>query len=198
MEQWVFEPELGIVLPTVVCLPTDAGNGTDLPAVIVIDEAGKQRAFERGLVHQLVMSGHVVLAIDYRGTGETSETVPQIAYGAGTPEYNLSNYGLFLGRPISGMRVHDVRCATDFLEARPEVDAQRISICGYGRGGFVGMMAATFDERIHAVIADEMLESWVFNEEFMDIGLSYLIPRVLTLADMPQLIACVCPRPVQS
>ena len=35
-----------------------------------------------------------------------------------------------------------------------------------------------------------------FNEEFVDIGLEYFIPGILTVADMPQLLACLAPRPL--
>ena len=122
--------------------------------------------------------------------------MPSIEYGPGTPEYNLSNYGLFLGRPIMSQWTFDVRCATDFLASRAEVDKKRISIAGRGRGGLAAVLAAAYDPRIRSVATEEMLATWVFNEEFRDVGLAYFIPRILTLADMPQLIACLAPRPV--
>jgi hypothetical protein len=122
--------------------------------------------------------------------------VPSIEYGPGTPEYNLHNYGLFIGRPIMGQWIFDVRCATDFLAARAEVDTRRISIAGRGRCALAAVLAAVYDKRVQSVAAEEMLATWVFNEEFRDIGLAYFIPRILTLADMPQLIACLAPRPV--
>ena len=194
VEHWQLVPEPGIVIPAVLCLPPDASADEKRPGVIVLDEAGKQSAFERGLIDQLVAAGRIVLAIDYRGAGETSGSVPSIEYGPGTPEYNLSNYGLFIGRPITGMRVFDVRCATDFLAARDTVDASRISLLGRGRGALVGVLAVALDPRIHSVAAEELLASWVFEEEFADIGLSYLIPRILTVGDMEHLIACIAPR----
>jgi len=176
--------------------PRDNSAKARRPAVLIVDEEGKQSAFERGLVETLLSSGRIVMAIDYRGTGETAKTVPSIEYGPGTPEYNLSNYGLFIGRPIMGMWVFDVRCATDFLTSREEVDVKQISIAGRGRGGLASLLAAAYNERIHSVAVEEMLATWIFDEEFRDIGLAYFIPRILTLADMPQLVACLAPRPV--
>jgi hypothetical protein len=58
------------------------------------------------------------------------------------------------------------------------------------------VLAAAYDEKIRSVAAEEMLTTWIFNEEFRDIGLAYFIPRILTLGDMPQWIACLAPRPV--
>jgi hypothetical protein len=180
-----------------LCLPTDvAADVVKRPAVLVVDESGKQAAFERGLIDSLLGKGFIVLTIDYRGAGETAGTVPSIEYGPGTPEYNLTNYSLFIGRPLAGARVVDIRCATDFLANRKEVDADRIAIAGRGRGALSAVLAASFDERIACVVADELLATWVFNEEFVGIDLAYMIPRILTVGDMPHLLAHVAPRPL--
>ena len=194
VEHWQLVPEPGILVPAVLCIPNDVAAQQKLPGIIVVDESGKGSAFDRGLIDQLVAAGRVVLAIDYRGAGETAGGVPSIAYGPGTPEYNLSNYGLFAGRPITGMRVFDVICAFDFLAAKDTVDASQISVMGRGRGGLVSVLAAALDSRIQAVAAEELLASWIFDEEFVDIGLGYLIPRILTVGDMDHLVACVAPR----
>lgn len=194
VEQWSLETEPGVLVPAVLCLPGSLGEGQKVPAVVVVDQAGKLHAFARGLVEHLVQAGAAVLAIDYRGAGETAGTVPEIAYGPGTPEYNLSNYALLLGRPLMGMRAHDIRCAIDFLVERDEIDPGRLAVAGRGRGALAGALAAIVDERITVVIAEELLASWVFAEEFVDIGLSTLIPRILTVGDVEHLLACLAPR----
>jgi hypothetical protein len=196
IEHWTFEPEPGILVPVVLCIPSEGTTDSKQPAVLVVDESGKQAAFERGLVDALANQGFVVLAIDYRGAGETAGTVPSIEYGPGTPEYNLTNYSLFIGRPLAGARVVDIRCATDFLANRPEVDAARIAIAGRGRGALSAVLAASFDDRLACVVADELLSTWVFNEEFVGIDLAYMIPRILTIGDMPHLLAHIAPRPL--
>jgi len=193
VEHWDIQPEPGISVPAVLCSATAEDDDAKRPAVLVVDERGKQFAFGRGLVEPLVEAGNVVLLIDYRGAGETAGTVPQYA---SAPDYNLSNYSLFCGRPLTGMRVHDVRCAVDFLAQRPEVDATRIAFCGRGIAALTGVMAAALDDRIRAVVAEEMLTTWVFAEEFNNIGLSYLIPRILTLGDVQHWAACVAGRPL--
>jgi hypothetical protein len=196
VEHWTFEPEPGILVPAVLCIPRGAEESRKRPAVVVVDEEGKQAAFDRGLIDALANEGFIVLAIDYRGAGETARTVPSIEYGPGTPEYNLTNYSLFIGRPLAGARVVDIRCATDFLTNRQEVDAARVAIAGRGRGALSAVLAASFDERFACVVADELLTTWVFNEEFVGIDLAYMIPRILTVGDMPHLLAHVAPRPL--
>ncbi len=196
VEHWTLEPEPGILLPAVLSIPQVDRPERGLPAVLVVDEDGKQHSYERGLIDALNRAGYVTLAIDLRGMGETAGTLPGIEYGPGEPDYNLSNYGLFVGRPIAGMRVFDLRCATDFLLSRPGIDASGAVLVGRGRAGFAGILAAGFDDRIRSVAAEDLLVSWVFEEEFLGIGLSYLLPRILTVADMPQLLAGISPRPL--
>jgi hypothetical protein len=195
-EQWTLEPEPGVIVPAVLVLPAGASAQSPRAAVVVVDEEGKKSAFDRGVVDALLARGRVVLAIDGRGLGETAGTVPSIEYGPGTPEYNLSNYGLFIGRPILAMWAFDARCATDLLASRAEVDGGRISMAGRGRGGLAAVLAAAYDDRVQSVAAEEMLGTWVFNEEVRDVGLAYFIPRILTVGDVPQLVACLAPRPV--
>jgi cephalosporin-C deacetylase-like acetyl esterase len=196
VEKWTFEPEPGIPVPAVLCLPSNVGADESSPAVLIVDEVGKQTAFDQGLVDELVERGFVVMAIDYRGVGETDGTVPAIGYGPSMPEYNLTNYSLFIGRPLAGARVVDIRYATDFLTSRAEVDAKHIAIIGRGRGALSALLAASLDERLGCVVTDELLASLVFNEEFVDIGLEYFIPRILTVADIPHLLAHIAPRPL--
>lgn len=209
VEQWRLEPEPGIVLPAVLCIPGrgDPSEKRDSrqkrrqprPAVIVVDEQGKQHSFQRGFVEKLLDSGFVVLAVDYRGAGETAETVPVFRYEArGLEDYNLSNYSLYVGRPLMGMRADDIRACVDFLVERnePAIDRQRISVAGRGRAGFAALLAALSDERINALAAEEMLASYVFDGEFDAIGMSYLVPRILEVGDIPHLAACLAPRPL--
>ena len=63
-------------------------------------------------------------------------------------------------------------------------------------GAFTGMLAAAYEPGIAAVVAEEMLASWLSAEEFQRIGLSYMIPRILTVGDIGHLAACVAPRPL--
>lgn len=194
LQHWALYSEPGICVPVVLCLPPartlpSAGRG-----VVIIDESGKQHAFARGLVERLLEEGIVVLAIDYRGAGETAGTVPSIGYGPAAPDYNLSNYALLVGRPLAGMRVHDVRCALDLLEQHPDAHVQSMVVAGRGRGALVALLTAALDDRVTATVLEQLLASWIFPEEFLDIGISSLIPRVLTAGDIQHLAACLAPR----
>ncbi len=43
---------------------------------------------------------------------------------------------------------------------------------------------------------EELLATWVFPEEFNHVGLSYFLPRILTVGDLPHLAAGGAPRPL--
>jgi cephalosporin-C deacetylase-like acetyl esterase len=193
IQHWILETEPGVLVPLVLCFPGAEDDGAPRPAALVVDESGKRRAFARGLIRTLVEAGTIVAAMDYRGAGETAGTVP--AYG-GVPDYNLTNYSLFLDRPLAGMRAHDIRCSLDVVTALPSVDLRRIALIGRGMGAFAGVVAAALDERIGALAAEELLATWVFPREFSRIGLSYLIPGILKVGDVGHLAACVAPRPL--
>ncbi len=194
VQHWALYPEPGVSVPAVLCLPGAKSTPSDRRGVVVVDESGKQHAFARGLVERLLENGMVVLAIDYRGTGETAGTVPSIGYGPAVPDYNLSNYALLVGRPLAGMRVHDVRCALDLLAEHPQANVGSMAVAGRGRGALVGLLAGALDDRVKATVLEELFASWVFPEEFVDIGLSSLIPRILTAGDIQHITACMAPR----
>jgi dienelactone hydrolase len=52
-----------------------------------------------------------------------------------------------------GQRAWTAQVVVDYLLTQPEVDASRIAIYGYSRGGKMAVTAAAFDERIAAVVA---------------------------------------------
>lgn len=194
LQHWALNPEPEVCVPAVLCLPGPQLASAHRRGVVIVDESGKQHAFARGLVERLLEKGMVVLAIDYRGAGETAGTVPSIGYGPAVPDYNLSNYALLVGRPLAGMRVHDVRCALDLLEQHPEANVHSMAIVGRGRGALAAMLAGALDDRVAATVLEDLFASWVFPEEFVDIGISSLIPRVLTAGDIQHFAACMAPR----
>lgn len=194
VEHWTIESEPGVVVPCVLCEPTS--NSVGRAGVIIVDEQGKEHAFGRGLVDELVRAGNVVLAIDCRGMGETAGTVPVYeTENLGMEDYNLANYSLTLGRPLAGMLADDIRCAVDFLETRA-IDPKRIALAARGRGALAGLFASIVDERISAVVLEELLATYRFPGEFKGIGLTYLVPDILGAGDVEHLAACLAPRRV--
>ncbi len=75
--------------------------------------------------------GMAVLAIDGPGQGEMEQQYP-LRYDYEVP----------------------IRCAIDYLESRPDVNAARVGLMGVSLGGYFAPRAAAFEHRVKAVIAN--------------------------------------------
>src|SRR6185436_13958736 len=84
---------------------------------------------------ELAQRGYVVLAPDYPSFGDYQYDFDADSHASGT---------------IKGIWNH-MRCV-DLLQARPEVDADRIGAIGHSLGGHNALFVAAFDERIKAVV----------------------------------------------
>jgi uncharacterized protein len=79
----------------------------------------------------LVDAGYVCLSFDYRNLGRSEGT---------------------LGRLFPEEEVEDLLAAVTFMEARPEVDGERLGVVGWGLGGGVAIAGAAQDDRLRAVV----------------------------------------------
>lgn len=101
-------------------------------AVIVLHGYGSNRAGMIEHVDILARHGYGVLAYDLRGHGESG--------------------GDF--RALGWLDVADVQAAIDFIQAREDVDADRIGVSGFSIGGQIGLRAAVRIDALKAVFAD--------------------------------------------
>jgi dienelactone hydrolase len=117
------------LLPAVVCLHQTTSQGKDEPAGI------------SGLPNlhyalELARRGYVTLAPDYPSFGDYEYDFLADDYVSGT---------------MKGIWNH-MRCV-DLLEARDEVDADRIGVIGHSLGGHNAMFLAAFDERVQVAVS---------------------------------------------
>jgi hypothetical protein len=102
-----------------------------------------------------------------------------------------------MGRPVIGQRVWDTLRAIDYLVSRPDVDASQITIVGVGSSGLAAMMAAVLDHRARSVLVDRTLASYtsIVESKTYSIDLSYFVPGILRMFDLPQIAVALSPRP---
>ena len=185
-ERVVFESEPGIELPAVFLAPADWQHY--LPAVIYVDEWGKQVGLETGIVDALLHAGLAVLAVDVRGVGETAVS-----------DFEAATNALMSDRPLLGQRVWDVLRAVDYLWRRiyigVQIDKGRIGCLGRGLGGLWCLYAAALDERLAATAL------WEIPLSYRDLIVerpgfppsAYLFDA-LHYSDLPQVMALIAPR----
>ncbi|MFW6162779.1 MAG: alpha/beta hydrolase family protein, partial [Planctomycetota bacterium] len=194
IEKLVLERKGEVPVPALLFMPKPRKDR--LPGVLYLDGRGKAHDGRKGgAIATLVEAGHVVLSIDLRGCGETSVVKPKRYWH---PEYSIAYLAVHLDRPLLGQRVEDAREGLEALVARPEVDAEQLSLVGIERGGPVALHLAAIDKRIGEVVVERSIESWmdVVQTRLCKDQLNQIVPRALTRYDLPDLVAAIAPRQV--
>lgn len=119
------------------------------PVVIVLHGTGGNKEGQLPVLRQLAARGFVAVAIDGRYHGERSRT------GKGSGDYNAAILRAWqTGRehPFLYDTVWDALRLIDYLETRSDVDAARIGMIGFSKGGMETYLAAAVDERIRVAV----------------------------------------------
>jgi cephalosporin-C deacetylase-like acetyl esterase len=197
-ERVVFFGDPGVYVPGVLLLPSATAT-RQVPAVVFLNEEAKAADDAPGRYWlPLVRAGYAVLAIDPRGTGETSEgPVPREYRGFLTGSDASLFYGALRARTsVPGMRVRDVLAACRFLESRTEIDPKRLGVLGVGSGGTLATFAAALDPRIKVAVSSGGLISFdaIAAGETSTHRLTELVPGALGSFDLPDVAALAAPR----
>lgn len=126
----------GIKIAAGVYRPSDRESSSGIVLVHGATAAGRKLALYTLLATQLAAYGHVVLAVDLRGLGESEKPVPS-------------------GHARSWDVTRDIRRAVDYLQSEPSLNASRISVVGHSMGAAYAIGAAMGDRRITRVVAFE-------------------------------------------
>lgn len=94
-----------------------------------------------------------------------------------------------------GKWVWDANRLLDYLYTLPEIDRKRIGIIGHSLGGKMSLYAAAFEERITAVVSNELGVGLTFSnyEDYWYFG--DFIRKVNKNTDQHELIGLIAPRP---
>jgi len=181
VERVVVRSEQDVDVPVVVLIGVGERDEGSAAGVVLVDAEGKANLLTSrwSLVLQLVKAGLVVAVPDVRPFGELSlNRAPQ--------DMN----GVVFGRPELAVAAHDVTQVAAYLRGREDVDGSRVGCVGFSDGAVVAIAAGVYDRALSPVVA-------------LDIGPAYSAadrtprcPRVLTVADIPQLAATLAPRAV--
>ena len=141
-----FAAEEGDRVPAYLFLPTGLKKGERVAAVLALHPTsplgkgvvvGEGPQPNRGYALELAERGYVVLAPDYPSFGD------------------LAKYDFAASRYVSGTMkgiFNHMRCV-DLLQAREEVDPQRIGVIGHSLGGHNAMFVGVFDERLKVIVS---------------------------------------------
>ena len=119
------------------------------PVIISLHGTGGTKESQLSLLTNVAAKGFIGVAIDGRYHGERTEQ------GKGTTAYNeaiLRAYQTGQEHPFLYDTVWDVIRLIDYLETRDDVDAKRIGLIGFSKGGMETYLAAAAEPRIAVAV----------------------------------------------
>jgi dienelactone hydrolase len=183
--------ERDVILPTVIRRKQGTGPART-PAFLILHIDGKAEALKHPLAAALVERGVAVVAPDLRATGTTKPPGDAIA---GAPDHNSAEHALWVGRPLLGQWVFDVRSVIDWLAAQPDYDPRRLGVVGIGQAGVVAICAGAIDQRFSAVGALDAPATLITESAYAPgTHMGLLAPGLRTVGDVPHVAALVAPR----
>jgi dienelactone hydrolase len=119
------------------------------PVVVALHGTGGNKEGQLALLKELAGLGFIGVAIDGRYHGERTKA------GKGSAEYSesiLRAYRTGREHPFLYDTVWDVMRLIDYLETRGDVDAKRIGLIGFSKGGMETYLAAAVDPRVAVAV----------------------------------------------
>jgi len=183
IEKLVLKPELGIFLPALAFIPEKMGT---VPSGRSRRRANAARATARemgvsplshaylylhgqgkhvdadpgGPIERLVNDGHLVLAVDLRGIGETESALNTKGWRVYCgPDWQDYFRAYLLGKSYVGLRAEDTLVCTRFLAGR--YNANAVHLIAIGEAAVPALHAAALEPDLFASVQlDRMVTSW--------------------------------------
>ena len=162
---------------------------------IVLDlDGGADAAWSSELARSLRDGGWAVVTPELRTTGRFAHPGDKIGHA---PDHNTAEWSLWIGRPLLGQWVYDVRRTLDAIAERDGSLPHDVLAIGRGSSGVVALCAAALDERITRVKAVDSLSSFKTNQAYRGLRLGLMVPGILRdVGDIADIASLVAPRPV--
>jgi cephalosporin-C deacetylase-like acetyl esterase len=187
IRKFLLKPESGIYLPALMFVPK---KEPPKDSVLYVHEKGKNvDASPDGPIDKLVTAGHLVLAVDVRGIGETQVRSQRYAslgrhFGADWQDFYTA---YLLGRSYVGMRAEDILISARFLG---QEGSKPVHVIAVGNVGVPVLHAAALELDVFgSVRLKRTLISW---SNVVELGRSQnqlvnTVHGALTAYDLPDL-----------
>jgi len=184
-------------MPAVICIP---GHGRGVDDIVGIDEEGRERTDKPGYQHDF--------AIQVAEAVMAAVAIEPMAFGCRRDPLNaakgLSQKGcepvaggaLMLGETMIGWRVWDVLRTLDYIDTRPELDANRVGCMGISGGGTATLFSAALEPRIRAAMVSGYLNTFRDSIGSLAHCVDNYVPGILNWAEMYDVGGLIAPRPL--
>jgi dienelactone hydrolase len=185
---WEFTPELGITLPV-----REVGRaGQEHGIALLLDHDRGREVLDTPLAAALLEAGWSLLGIDLRATAEVAHDGDRIQRA---PDHNTAQWGVWLGAPLLGQWVGDLRRLMDGVEAQAEAARPTWAVVGVGTASLVALSLAALEERLERVATMHGLASYVTEVPYEQQRLGLMVPGMLErVGDVGQIASLIAPR----
>jgi len=199
MTLYVLIPKAGSAPFPVVIAPHGHASGGKLAVAGLrltpeLAQTIDQHHYDYGV--QFVRAGFIVFCPDARGFGERQESASKGDLLQGSCQW-LNNMAIPLGQTVTGMWTWDLHRLIDYIESRPDCDAERLGIAGLSGGGLQTLWASALDERVRCAVISGYL--YGYKESLLDghqnCACNY-VPHLYENMDMGDIAALIAPRPL--
>ncbi|MFO0425477.1 MAG: alpha/beta hydrolase family protein [Planctomyces sp.] len=198
-ERITFQPEPGLsifaLLDPVDIASSAENKSSPRPLAVVMDiDLGAESAFRSAVSEELRKHGWRIAAPELRATG--TFRIPSDRIG-NAPDHNSAEWAMWVGRPLLGQWVTDVRQTVDAISLSDGVLPEKIAVIGFGSSGVTALATAALDERITSAVAIRSLSSYVSRSPYRYQHLGIMVPGILShFGDIQHLAALAAPRQV--
>ncbi|MFN9235735.1 MAG: alpha/beta hydrolase family protein [Planctomyces sp.] len=183
------KPEAGLHLQLVGRNPKSADAGLRL----ILTGQGSDHPWVREQQRLAEAAGTGWAVLELRATGRMEVSGDRIGKA---PDHNSAEWSLWLGRPLCGQWVRDIRLTAALL--REKLPCSSIELVASGTGSFAALAAVAIDENIDGADITGLLTSFVSDKPYVGQRLADMVPGILRDAgDVVHVAELVAPRPLR-
>lgn len=183
--------------PAMIATP---GHGIGAKDTIAMDVHGKPRqegeGYQKDYALQALRCGYVVLVVEPLGFGERRDIEMLQGKTGETGCHAASTMALMLGTTLARIRIHEISRAIDYLQTRPEVQANRIGLMGISGGGQITLWTRAIEKRIKAAVVSGYLNRFRDSVLGMHHCVCNFVPGLAQDLDMTDLAMLGAPGPM--
>jgi dienelactone hydrolase len=162
----------------------------------VMREPGEDKGYQKDFALELVRHGFVVLVPEVVGFGDMRLSEDMKERPGTSSCHRLTTNLEMMGLTLGGLRVFQIQKILDYLETRADLDAERIGCMGISGGGLVCAFASALDERIKAAVVSGYTNTFKSSVLAIPHCIDNFFPNLVRVAEMPDLIGLIAPRPL--
>ncbi|MCR6107763.1 dienelactone hydrolase [Salipaludibacillus agaradhaerens] len=173
------------------------GHGYGVCEIVGLTRVGKEdelfNGSHRHFAVSLVKQGMKVIAPEIIGYGERMLTIDKKGDKKNSC-YKLATAFLMKGQTLAGYRIAETAKVMRWFSAHYQVDERQLGIMGFSGGALIAGYLAVIESYIKATVLTGFTNTFKQSILAREHCLDNYIPGILTIGELPKLLAALCPR----